>query len=170
MISQEEHIREIQIRMLDTTLSIQGLVQAFNIVRFGDRLLLESQPYLYRQLWPWAYRMKNILKCDGLFTWCLQEPSMFPIAIEEKGRELALSSLTSNTKGNALRLMRRLTNPSQLWQHLKERYEADNNPRKVHLIEKFFSTKKTNSMSIDEYLTEMKEVADLLEDVGVPLP
>ena len=95
---------------------------------------------------------------------------MFPIATEEKGRELALNSLTRNSKGNALRVMRRSTDPSQLWQHLKERYEANNNPRKMHLIKKFFSTKKISSMSMDEYLTKMKEVADLLEDAGVPLP
>ena len=75
---------------------------------------------------------------------------MFSTISEEKGRELDLSSLTSNAIGNALRLMRRFTNPHPLWQHLIERYEAHNNPRKVHLIEKFFSTKKISSMSMDE--------------------
>ena len=114
--------------------------------------------------------MKNILKRDGLFTWCLQGPSNFPTIVEERRRELALSSLNRNAKGNALRLMRRFTYPHQLWQHLKEKYEVDNNPRKVHLIEKFFSTKKTGSMSMDEYLTEMKETTGLLEDVEVSLP
>ena len=68
------------------------------------------------------------------------------MAAEEKGRKLALSSFNSNAKENALRLMRRFVDPHQLWQHLKERYKADNNPRKVHLIEIFFSTKKTSSM------------------------
>ena len=52
----------------------------------------------------------------------------------------------------------------------KKRYEANNNPRKVHLIEKFFSTKKMESMSIDQYLIEMKEITDLPEDASVPLP
>ena len=39
----------------------------------------------------------------------------------------------------------------------------------MHLIEKFFLTKKTGSMNMDEYLTEMKETTDLLMDARVPL-
>ena len=114
--------------------------------------------------------MKNLLKRDGLFTWCLQAPSTFSIAGEEKGRKLVLSLLTSNAKGNALRLMRRFMDLHQLWQHLKKRYEANNNPRIVYLIEKLFSTRRTASMSMDEYLTEMKETKDLLEEAGVSIP
>ena len=117
----------------------------------------------------WAYKMKNLLKRDSLFTWCLEEPSIFPTAAEERGKELALNALAGNAKGNALRLMGRFADPYQLWQHLKERYKAHNNPRKVHLTEKFFSIRKTGSMRMDEYLTEMKETTDLLEDVGVPV-
>ena len=143
-----------------------------HFVRSGDGLL----PEVYHLTGIdndslWAYRMKNLLKCDSLFTWCLQVRSTEPTAAsEKKGRELALSSITRNAKENALRLMRRFTDPYQLWQHqLKERHEANKNPRKVHLIEKFFSTRKTASMSMDKYLTEMKETADLLEEAGVPL-
>ena len=77
--------------------------------------------------------------------------------------------LTGNTKRNALRLMRRFVDPHQLWHHLKEWYKADNNPRKVHLIEKFVSTRKTASMSMDEYLIEMKETTNLLEKARVSI-
>ena len=149
-------------------INIQGINT--HIVISRDGLLLESYRLTGMDNYGlWAYRMKNLLKCYSLFTRCLQESSIFPTIVEEKGRELALSTLTGNAKGNALRLMRRFADPYQLWQHLKERYEANNNPRKVYLIEKFISTKKTRSMSMDEYLTEMKETTYLLEDAGVPL-
>ena len=48
-------------------------------------------------------------------------------------------------------------------------YEAINNPRKMFLIDKFFSTKKIGSMSMHEYFTVMKETVDKLEDVNVLL-
>ena len=77
-----------------------------HIVRSGDGLLPESDHLTSMDNYGlWAYRMKNILKRDELFTWCMHAPSIFPIAVEEKGRELALNSLNNNAKGNALRHM-----------------------------------------------------------------
>ena len=38
------------------------------------------------------------------------------------------------------------------------------------LIDKFFALRKTESISMDVHLTEIKEVADLLEEVDVNIP
>lgn len=81
-----------------------------------------------------------------------------------------MSALNSNAKDTALRIMKRFHDPYDCWTHLKSRYKADNNPRKVYLINRFFSVKKINTISINEYLTDMKETADSLEDDNVPLP
>ena len=141
-----------------------------HIIRSGDGLLPKSYYLTSMDNYGlWAYKMKNILKRDGLFTWCSQAPSIFATTMEDKGREFALSSLISNAKGNVLRLIYRCADPHQLWQYLKERYEVDKNPKKVHLIEKLFSTKKMGSMNMNEYLIEMKETANFLEDANVPL-
>jgi hypothetical protein len=55
-----------------------------------------------------------------------------------------------------------LHDPYIYWTHLKSRYEADNNPRKVHLIDQFVGCNKLNSVSMEEYLVEMKETFDRL--------
>ena len=54
------------------------------------------------------------------------------------------------------------------WMSLKARYESNSQPYKVSLMNKFFSIRKDSS--IDEYLMDMKEVTDMLEEVGLRLP
>lgn len=78
-----------------------------------------------------------------------------------------MSALNSNAKNMALK---RFHNPYNCWTPLKSRYEADNNPRKAHVIDKFFGCKQLNTMSMEEYLVEMKEIVDSLEDANVALP
>ena len=95
----------LQLKNVDPTLKtyINSLGANTQILRSGSGLFLKSYHLTGMDNYGlWAYRMKNILKRDGLFTWCLQAPSIFPITIEEKGRELALSSLNNNAKGNIL--------------------------------------------------------------------
>ena len=58
----------------------------------------------------------------------------------------------------------------QCWTGLKTRYESDRGPRRVMLMEKFFALRKTESVSMDDHLIEVKEVANLLEEVGVNIP
>ena len=89
---------------------------------------------------------------------------------EKAAHQQVLSIINSNAKNNALKLLRRYTNPYECWTGLKTRYESDSGPRRVMLIEKFFSLRKTESVSMDTHLTEVKEIANLLEKVEVIIP
>lgn len=44
---------------------------------------------------------------------------------------------------------------------MKQQYEVENNPKKIILIKNIFIIKKSGSM--DEYLINMKDIADMLE-------
>ena len=88
---------------------------------------------------------------------------------EKKGRQLAVSGINGNIKGNvAIKLLKRYTDPNECWTSLKTRYESDSTSKQVLFVDKFFSIRKLNSM--DEYLADIKEAVDLVEELDVPLP
>ena len=118
----------------------------------------------------WSYRMKNLLQKEGRFHVCLTPPSQIMGEEERTARQQVMSIINSNAKNNALKLLRRYSDPYECWTGLKTRYESDSGPRRVMLIEKFFSLRKTESISMDAHLTEVKEIANLLEEVDVIIP
>ena len=118
----------------------------------------------------WAYRMKHMLQRDGLYIYCVTPPSTVMLDAERLGRESALTAINNNAKNAALRLLKRYKEPYRCWTKLKDRYEAFNGPRKTMLIEKIFSMRKSENVSMDTYLTDVKEVVDLLEEVDIDLP
>ena len=118
----------------------------------------------------WAYRMKNHLQKDGRFRYCITPPSDIMGEEERTARQQVMSIINSNAKNSALKLLRRYHDPYECWTGLKTRYESDSGPRRVMLIEKFFALRKTESISMDAHLTEVKEVANLLEEVDVIIP
>ena len=118
----------------------------------------------------WSYRMKNLLQRDGRFKYCTTKASEVMGDAERMARQQVMSLINSSAKNNALRILRRYVDPYECWMGLKTRYESDSGPRRVMLIEKFFSLRKTDSVSMDEHLTEVKEVANLLEEVEVIIP
>jgi hypothetical protein len=118
----------------------------------------------------WAYRMKNLLQKDGRFHYCLTPPSKVMGAEEKGARQQVMSIINSNAKNNALKLLRRYDDPHECWTALKTRYESDSGPRRVMLIDKFFALRKTESTTMDAHLTEVKEIATLLEEVDVSIP
>lgn len=118
----------------------------------------------------WAYRIKNLLQRDGRFRYCVTPPSKIMGEEERMARQQVMSVINSNAKNNALKLLRRYNDPYECWTGLKNRYESDSGPRRVMLIEKFFSLRKTESISMDAHLTEVKEITNLLEEVDVNIP
>ena len=118
----------------------------------------------------WAYRMKNLLLKDGRFRYCLNPAPKIMSEEEKSARQQVLSIINSNAKNNALKILRRYTDPHECWIGLKTRYESGSGPRRVMLIDKFFALRKTESISMDVHLTEIKEVTDLLEEVDVNIP
>lgn len=118
----------------------------------------------------WAYRMKSLLQKDGRFHYCLTPPSEHMSEEERLARQQVMSIINSNAKNSALKLLRRYKDPYECWTGLKSRYESNSGPRRVMLLEKFFAMRKTESVSMDTHLTEVKEVANLLEEVEVNIP
>jgi hypothetical protein len=117
----------------------------------------------------WAFRMKNILQRDGLYDFCITPPNNPVTEAERKGRQAAMSAINSSVKGGvALKLLKRYSEPHDSWTLLKSRYESDCTERQMLLIDKFFTIRKTGSM--DEYLADVKEAADQMEEVEVGLP
>ena len=89
---------------------------------------------------------------------------------EKTARQQVMSLINCNAKNNALKLLQRYDDPYECWTGLKTRYESDSGPRRVMLIEKLFSLRKTEYVSMDAHLTVVKEVANLLEEVEVIIP
>lgn len=116
----------------------------------------------------WALCMKNVLLRDNLCDYCTNPPSD-PMADQEYiGRRQAMSAINWRIKGGvAIKLLKRYKDPFGCWTSLKARYESDSHSRKILIIDKFFSIRRTNSM--DEYLANMKEAADEMEELDVGL-
>ena len=118
----------------------------------------------------WAYRMKSLLQKDRRFHYCTTPPRKDMSEEERLARQQVMSVISSNVKNSALKLLRRYDDPYECWTGLKSRYESDSGPRRVMLLEKFFALRKTDSVSMDAHLTEVREVANLLEEVEVNIP
>jgi hypothetical protein len=79
-----------------------------------------------------------------------------------------MSAINNSVKGGvALKLLKRYSEPFECWTSLKSRYESDSTARQMLLIDKFFTIRKIGSM--DEYLVDIKEAADQMEEVNVGL-
>lgn len=85
-------------------------------------------------------------------------------------RQQVMNIINNNAKNNALKLLRRYNDPYECWTGLKTRYEYDSGPRRVMLIHKFLALRKTESISMDAHLTEVREIANLLEEGDVNIP
>jgi hypothetical protein len=68
-----------------------------------------------------------------------------------------------NTKNHALKLLNKYSNPYVCWQALKVCYENNYGPCCVMSIEKFLGLCKTNGISMDTHLTEIKNVINMCE-------
>ena len=118
----------------------------------------------------WAFRMKSLLQKDGRFHYCITPKSKIMGEEEKAARQQVMSIINCNVKNSALPLLQRYEDPYECWTGLKARYESDSGPRRVMLLEKFFAMRKTESVSMDTHLTEVKNVANLLEEVEVSMP
>lgn len=82
-------------------------------------------------------------------------------------RQQVMSIINSNAKNYALKLLRRYNDSYECWTRLKTRYESGSGPRRVMLIGRFFALRKTEPISMDAHLTEVREIANLLEEIDV---
>lgn len=66
-------------------------------------------------------------------------------------------------------ILKRYIEPYACWLYLKRRYESHSGTRKAHLVDKFFALRKIETITIDVHLIDIKNVAELLEEVKVVL-
>ena len=153
----------------ESTLQTRGVRQFATMA--GDSGLPESYHLDgERNFGVWAYRMKNLLQIDGRFHYCLTPPNKIMGEEEKMARQQVMSIINNNATYNTLSLLRRYSDPHVCWTSLKTWYESDSGPHRVMLIEKILSLRNTKSISMDAHLTEVKEIAKLLEEVDVNIP
>lgn len=115
----------------------------------------------------WAYKMKNLLKRTDASTTASHRQAR-SWAKKRRWHDNRSWAPSTTTRRRALSSFRRYHDPYECWTGLKTRYESDSGPWRVMLIEKFLW--KTESISMDAHLTEVREVANLLEEVEVDIP
>lgn len=118
----------------------------------------------------WSFRIKHELQKDGLFFYCTTPPSSPMGTVEISERSRCMSVFMKNARMSGLKLLKRYNDPYELWTALKHRYESDQGPRRAQLIDRFFRLRKLESITMDEHLTEVKNISDMLEEVNCGLP
>lgn len=118
----------------------------------------------------WSFRIQHVLSSSGLFGYCVSPPSVPASPQEMIARSRVMCILINNAKNSGMKILKRYSEPYACWSYLKRRYESQSGPRKAHLVDKFFALRKTDSVTMDVHLTEVRNVADLLEEVNVVLP
>ena len=118
----------------------------------------------------WSFRIKHELLKVGLFFYCTTPPS-FPMGtVETSERSRCMSLFMKNSRMSGLKLLKQYNDPYELWTALKHRYESDQGPRRAQLIDRFFCIRKHESITMDEHLTKVKNISDMLEEVHCGLP
>ncbi len=74
-----------------------------------------------------------------------------------------------NIHAKNLSLLKGDSNSFVCWKAIKDHYGSDVVPRKVMLIGKIFSLRKIDNIIMDVHVTEIKNVVDQLEKIGVSL-
>lgn len=118
----------------------------------------------------WSFRIKHELQKDGLFFYCTTPPSSPRGTVEISEQSRCMSLFMKNAKMSGLKLLKRYNDSYELWTALKHRYESDQGPRRAQLKDKFFYIRKLESITMDEHLTKVKNISDMLEEVNCGLP
>jgi hypothetical protein len=88
---------------------------------------------------------------------------------EREARSRIMSILISKVKGNVLKLLKQYHELRECWSNLKFRYKSNNGPHHHSLLNKLFNFKKIESMTMDSYIVDIRNIADMLE-IGCQLP
>lgn len=118
----------------------------------------------------WSFRIQHALSSCGLFDYCITPPSVPTSHHERVARSIVMGILINNAKNSGMKILKRYNEPHACWSYLKRRYESQSGPRKAYLVDKFFVLRKTETTTMDVHLTEVRNIADLLEEVNVVLP
>lgn len=89
----------------------------------------------------------------------------------QKARKNAtMATINNNAKNVALRLLKRFFEPYNCWTKIKNRHEAPSGPRIVALMNSFVHKSQQDNVSMDAYLSEVKEVVASLDEADIEIP
>jgi hypothetical protein len=118
----------------------------------------------------WSFRMKNILQREGLWRF-VTTPPLWNMSIDEREiRSSTLNTLNLSLKDNVTKLVKRLEDPHITWQYLQNRYDKHDPQRKMTLLQRLLKIKKEDTVTMDDYLKDVRDIVDQLEDMGISLP
>jgi hypothetical protein len=96
--------------------------------------------------------------------------SVRQIEAELQGRENTLQIMTDSVKDSMVSVVRRFTDPYVCWTHLRNRYESRSGSRRLMLLRKIVTFRKEETVSMEKYLTDVKNTIDQLENLLVNIP
>ena len=115
----------------------------------------------------WKFWMKNFLIDCGLWN-CVQPPLGFVIDPDLDQR--ALAKINLSIKPHVTSETRKACTAKQAWDLLKKTYEDSGTVRIVNLYSKLFKIDYNKCKSMQDYLEQMSNIAEQLENVGQPFP
>jgi len=90
-------------------------------------------------------------------------------AEEAEGRELAMAAIEESVRDSVIPIIRRFRDPCECWHHLKDRYESHSGSRRLMLLRKLVYSKKPETTSMEQYLKDVKDTVDQLDEIKVPI-
>lgn len=119
---------------------------------------------------PWATKMTALLRHQGY--WDLLFESAKPTEPAEavtkwsSANEKALGLITLAVDLKFIKIPTNLKTAKELWEHLKNSYQPSNVMRYVSLRKQLASFKKTENMSINLYISSIRELVQQIKDTG----
>ena len=128
---------------------------------------------------PWKFRMKNYLIGKSLWGYAIgdePEPELPPENAtkaelkawktwNEKDKKV-MFLISQNVSNSMIGHIQELNSSKEAWNALDKLYTTNTRARKIQLKNKLNNMKKSQGMSINDYVLKIKEVADALGSIG----
>lgn len=118
----------------------------------------------------WSYRLKRLLERNNVWIYCTEPRSRNAAAAEKEGRKIALQAITDSVKDSVIPVVCRFEDPHLLWKALEDRYQSKSGSRRLVLLQKLVSLRKEDGTSMEQYVTEVKDIIDQLKGMEVKIP
>jgi hypothetical protein len=120
----------------------------------------------------WSFRIQRILEHHNVWIYCIEPPPRHRLQTEEEleGRANALYIITDSVKDSMVSVVRKFTDPFVCWTNLRDQYESRSGSGRLMLLRKMVTFRNEETMTMEQYLTEVKNTIDQLENMLVHIP
>jgi hypothetical protein len=110
----------------------------------------------------WLFRILKILERYKLWTYCtnLVSPSNSIYDTEIEDRAAAIQAIIESTKDSLVTTLGCFSDLYLCWEYLKNKYILKSGSRQLMLLRKFVTARKEETMTMENYLKNMKEIID----------